>query len=62
VEREQIILEGEISSPIDPKPGCRFATRCRYATEACRTTQPAFEEVLPKHFVACHNVREINGL
>lgn len=62
VEREQIILEGEISSPIDPKPGCRFATRCRYATEACRTTQPAFEEVMPKHFVACHNVREINGL
>ncbi len=62
VEREEIILEGEISSPIDPKPGCRFATRCRYATEACRTQQPVFEEVLPNHYVACHHVREINDL
>ncbi len=62
VEREQVILEGEISSPINPKPGCRFASRCRYATEACRNTQPAFEEVLPNHFVACHNVHEINEL
>lgn len=62
VEREQVILEGEISSPVNPKPGCRFASRCRYATEACRTQQPAFEEILPNHFVACHNVREINEI
>jgi peptide/nickel transport system ATP-binding protein len=62
VERKQILLEGELSSPINPKPGCRFAPRCRYATEQCRSCQPAFEEVLPDHFVACHHVREINDL
>jgi peptide/nickel transport system ATP-binding protein len=62
VERKQILLEGELSSPINPKPGCRFAPRCRYATEQCRSSQPAFEEVLPDHFVACHNVRAINEL
>ena len=62
VERKQILLEGELSSPINPKPGCRFAPRCRYATDACRQRQPEFEEVLPNHFVACHNVKEINEL
>ena len=60
VERHEIALEGELSSPIEPKPGCRFAKRCPYATEECRTVQPAFEEVRPEHFVACHRVWEIN--
>lgn len=41
------LLKGEISSPIDPKPGCRFASRCPYATELCRTQSPGLEEVLP---------------
>jgi peptide/nickel transport system ATP-binding protein len=57
----RIILKGEISSPINPKPGCRFAPRCPYATKACREPQ-VLEEVLPDHFVACHRCREINGL
>ncbi len=61
-KRERIILQGELTSPINPKPGCRFAPRCPYATERCRSEQPAFEEVMPNHFVACHNVKEINGL
>lgn len=59
---KRVILEGEISSPVEPKPGCRFAPRCPYATDMCRTKQPALEEVLPEHFVACHRVRELNGL
>ena len=62
IERKKIILQGELISPVNPKPGCRFAPRCQYATEQCRTVQPAFEEVVERHFVACHNVREINGL
>ena len=56
------LLKGELSSPIDPKPGCRFASRCPYATELCRTETPAMEEVLPGHMASCHHVREINNL
>ena len=55
------LLKGEITSPIDPKPGCRFAARCKYATEACR--KPQFqEEIEPGHFVRCCRIREINNL
>ncbi len=50
------IIKGEVSNPIDPKPGCRFAPRCPYATEQCRTETPAFEEVVPGHKVACWKV------
>jgi peptide/nickel transport system ATP-binding protein len=58
---ERIILEGEITSPIHPKPGCRFARRCKYECKACREPQQ-LEEVLPGHFVACCRVKEINQL
>ena len=49
-------------STVDPEPGCRFAARCAYATEECSCRTPELEEVLPKHYVACHHVRAINGL
>ena len=62
LEKKRVILQGEISSPINPQPGCRFAKRCPHATDRCRTETPAWEEVLPRHFVACHHVREINNL
>ncbi len=62
VKRSQVLLEGEISSPINPKPGCRFCSRCVYAQEICRQENPPIEEVLPHHFVACHCAREINNL
>lgn len=52
------ILQGEITSPIDPKPGCRFAARCRFATEACSQQQKT-QEVSPGHFVACCRVMEL---
>ncbi len=61
-KRERIILKGEINSPIDPKPGCRFANRCLYATEQCRAGKIELEEVQPGHFVACCKAREINAL
>lgn len=58
---ERIPMKGEINSPIDPKPGCRFATRCIYATEACQKPQ-TLSEVEPGHFVSCCRVKELNGL
>lgn len=60
-EKKRIPLKGEIVSPIDPKPGCRFAARCPYATEECNKPQ-ILEEVLPGHFVSCCKVRKINNL
>jgi oligopeptide/dipeptide ABC transporter ATP-binding protein len=48
------ILEGDIPSPINPPKGCKFHTRCKYATEKCRTVVPAWEEIEKDHFVACH--------
>jgi oligopeptide/dipeptide ABC transporter ATP-binding protein len=50
------ILKGEITSPIDPKPGCRFAARCRYAAEACSNPQ-ILKEIGPGHFVSCCMVK-----
>jgi peptide/nickel transport system ATP-binding protein len=60
--RERILLRGEISSPIEPPPGCRFAKRCSYATERCFAEDPAMEEIYPGHEAACHNIREINAI
>lgn len=54
VKRDRTLLEGEIQSPINPQPGCRFCSRCPYAKEICRTTTPRAREVLPHHTVACH--------
>ncbi len=59
---ERILLKGEITSPINPKPGCRFAPRCLYAKERCFKEQPSLQEVTPNHFVACHYTKEINHL
>ena len=58
-KKEKIILKGEIGSPVNPKPGCRFAPRCPFATEQCRKENPVFREVQPDHFVACHRVDEM---
>lgn len=56
---KRIMLKGEITSAINPKPGCRFSPRCPYATERCNQPQ-VLEEVEPNHFVSCCRVREIN--
>ncbi len=52
--RKRIILEGDVPSPINPPPGCRFHTRCPYAFDRCAKEEPAMREVLPGHFAACH--------
>ena len=58
--QERIVLKGEIVSPIEPAPGCRFAARCPYATDACREPQ-VLREIEPNHFVSCCRVEEINS-
>ncbi|QQK09035.1 ABC transporter ATP-binding protein [Miniphocaeibacter halophilus] len=61
-ERERIELKGEVPSPINPKPGCRFADRCEYAKDICRNTDPVLEEIEEGHYVACLRVKEINKI
>ena len=58
----QIILKGEITSPINVTKSCRFAPRCVYAKPECFENEPQLEEIEKDHFVKCHFVREINGL
>ena len=55
-QKQRILLKGEITSPIDPKPGCRFAPRCPRACEQCHQEIPALREVADGHMVACHMV------
>jgi len=54
----RIILEGEITSPIDPPNACRFAGRCRFATEKCFQNEPPMKEVSEGHFVSCFMAEE----
>ncbi|MBW7453467.1 ABC transporter ATP-binding protein [Paenibacillus sepulcri] len=52
--RERVILQGEIPSPVNPPSGCPFRTRCPKAMPECAASMPAFKEIEPGHFAACH--------
>ena len=58
--KEIKVIRGEVVSPVDPKPGCRFAARCEYCTEACTKCDPLLREVQPGHFAACHRLQAVN--
>lgn len=55
--RHRIILEGDVPSPINPPPGCKFQGRCKYAQDICKKETPELKEMRPNHFVACHMVK-----
>ena len=56
--KEIKVIKGEVTSPVNPKPGCRFASRCEYVQEACLRVDPVLEEIDKDHFVACLRIRE----
>lgn len=57
---QSIPLKGELTSPINPKPGCRFFPRCSYTKGGCKEQPQQLEEISDKHYVACGRVRDIN--
>ena len=59
--KKREILKGEVVSPIDPAPGCRFAPRCRYVCERCTQKDVELQELAPGHLVACCRADEIKG-
>lgn len=55
---EMKLIRGEVTSPINVKPGCRFASRCEFCTEKCTKDDPEYKEISPGHFVACYHVNK----
>jgi oligopeptide transport system ATP-binding protein len=58
-QRERIVLEGDVPSPIDPPSGCRFHPRCRYATEICAIEEPPLRPHGGEHLAACHHPQNV---
>jgi oligopeptide/dipeptide ABC transporter ATP-binding protein len=58
LQRERIILEGDVPSPISPPPGCRFYGRCFTRMEICKHTTPELKQTGENHFCACHQVNK----
>ena len=58
----RIVLQGEVANPASPPTGCYFHPRCPHAIELCRTQAPAWQEISPAHFVACHRADELQLL
>jgi oligopeptide/dipeptide ABC transporter ATP-binding protein len=61
VQRERIVLEGEVPSPVKPPTGCRFHPRCRYATEICSVEPPQLVDFGDGRFAACHHPLNLRG-
>ena len=57
-QRNRIVLQGDVPSPINPPAGCKFHTRCPYAREVCKLQRPGMKQIEPGHFCACHKVSE----
>jgi oligopeptide/dipeptide ABC transporter ATP-binding protein len=54
LKRERIVLKGDVPSPLNPPPGCRFHTRCPQVMDVCSADEPLFKDIGGQHFVACH--------
>ncbi len=59
VQRERVVLQGEVANPANPPIGCYFNPRCQFATDQCRTETPELREIAPEHFVSCHRAEEL---
>jgi peptide/nickel transport system ATP-binding protein len=55
----RIVLQGEVANPASPPSGCYFHPRCPYAIDVCRAQAPAWQEIAPARFVACHRAQEL---
>lgn len=60
IRMDRIILPGEVANPADPPSGCYFHPRCKYARDICSQTEPAWNELSPGHFAACHLAEELS--
>lgn len=60
-EAGRIRMEGEVPSPVNPAPGCRFRGRCPWRTSVCKKTIPPLQDMGGGHFAACHNLRGIKN-
>jgi peptide/nickel transport system ATP-binding protein len=58
-QRERLVLEGDVPSPINPPEACRFHTRCPWMTDVCRIDEPELRELKPRHVAACHHPRNM---
>ena len=59
LQKERIIMEGDVADPGNPPPGCLFHPRCRYAIDKCKTEIPQLRELKPDHYVSCHRADEL---
>ena len=59
IRSKRIVLQGEVANPASPPAGCYFHPRCPHAIERCRTETPAWQEITPAHYVACHRAAEL---